>query len=69
MADIRVLKRATQGVTLISLKDDSLAAVQRITEDDVDDDEAASQAAAVPQAAGPQGQENPQGGESSDDQQ
>lgn len=69
VADIRVLKRATQGVTLISLKDDSLAAVQRITEDDVDDDEAASQAAAVPQAAGPQGQENPQGGESSDDQQ
>lgn len=37
--DIRVLKRATQGVTLIALKDDSLAAVSRIAEEDMDDEE------------------------------
>lgn len=35
VSDIRVLKRATQGVTLIGLKDDILAAVQRIAEEDV----------------------------------
>ena len=35
VSDIRVLKRATQGVTLIGLKDDVLAAVQRIAEEDV----------------------------------
>lgn len=37
--DIRVLKRATQGVTLIALKDDSLAAVSRIAEEDMDEEE------------------------------
>ena len=37
--DIRVLKRATQGVTLIALKDDSLAAISRIAEEDVDEEE------------------------------
>ncbi|MBQ5766398.1 MAG: DNA gyrase subunit A [Burkholderiaceae bacterium] len=35
VSDIRVLKRATLGVTLIGLKDDILAAVQRIAEEDV----------------------------------
>lgn len=35
--DIRVLKRATQGVTLIALKEDSLAAVSRIAEEDMDE--------------------------------
>ena len=35
--DISILKRATQGVTLIGLKDDALAAVQRLSEDDVDE--------------------------------
>lgn len=35
--DISILKRATQGVTLIALKDDALAAVQRLSDDDVDD--------------------------------
>ena len=39
VADISVLKRATQGVTLISLKDDSLVAVQRIAEKDVEEEE------------------------------
>ena len=37
--DIRVLKRATQGVTLIALKDDSLAAISRIAEEDMDEEE------------------------------
>ena len=40
VADISVLKRATQGVTLIGLKDDSLVAVQRIAEKDVEEDKA-----------------------------
>ena len=35
--DISILKRATQGVTLIGLKDDALAAIQRLSEDDVDE--------------------------------
>lgn len=37
--DIRVLKRATQGVTLIALKDDSLAAISRIAEENMDEEE------------------------------
>ncbi len=40
VAQISVLKRATQGVTLISIKDDSLVAVQRIAEKDVEEDKA-----------------------------
>ena len=40
VADISVLKRATQGVTLIGLKDDSLVAVQRIAEADVEEEKA-----------------------------
>ena len=40
VSDISVLKRATQGVTLIGLKDDSLVAVQRIAEKDVEEDKA-----------------------------
>ena len=40
VADISVLKRATQGVTLIALKDDSLVAVQRITEADIEEEKA-----------------------------
>ena len=38
VSDISVLKRATQGVTLIGLKDDSLVAVQRIAEEDVEEE-------------------------------
>ena len=38
VSDIRVMGRATQGVTLISLKDDVLAAAQRIADDDADAD-------------------------------
>ena len=37
VSDIRVMGRATQGVTLISLKDDVLAAAQRIADDDADE--------------------------------
>ena len=40
VAQISVLKRATQGVTLISIKDDSLVGVQRIAEKDVEEDKA-----------------------------
>ena len=38
VSDISVLKRATQGVTLIGLKGDSLVAVQRIAEEDVEEE-------------------------------
>ena len=37
------MKRATQGVTLIALKDDSLVAVQRIAEKDVEEEKAEEQ--------------------------
>lgn len=43
VSDISVLKRATQGVTLIALKDDSLVAVQRIAEKDVEEEKTQEQ--------------------------
>ncbi len=65
--DIRVLKRATQGVTLIALKDDSLAAISRIAEEDMDEEEKvegaqeATTEVAAPEAQTPEVQE--EGGE------
>ena len=40
VSDIRICGRATQGVTLIDVKDDCLVRISRVAEDDADGDEA-----------------------------
>ncbi len=48
VSSISVLSRATQGVTLIDVKDDCLVSVTRVAEDDADEDEAALEEADMP---------------------